>query len=145
MDNDDTSVSQNGVMSENEPHSHETVVWIRCDVKDTGIGIPETALPNLFKKYMQAAADTQRKYGGTGLGEHEAMGRSSGFSFLLQFVFSISELHFEELSGSDEVSKLEKSSSIEVIISFGPILSLCVIPQPLEVNKEPKVCGWNWK
>ncbi|GJT31694.1 histidine kinase 5-like protein [Tanacetum coccineum] len=68
MDNDDTSVSQNGVMSENEPHSHETVVWIRCDVKDTGMGIPETALPNLFKKYMQAAADTQRKYGGTGLG-----------------------------------------------------------------------------
>lgn len=28
----------------------------------------ETALPNLFKKYMQAGADTARKYGGTGLG-----------------------------------------------------------------------------
>ncbi|XP_023768624.1 histidine kinase 5 [Lactuca sativa] len=53
---------------ENEPQSHETVVWIRCDIKDTGIGIPETALPNLFKKYMQAGADTARKYGGTGLG-----------------------------------------------------------------------------
>ncbi|KAI3756180.1 hypothetical protein L1987_55996 [Smallanthus sonchifolius] len=52
----------------NEPQSHETVVWIRCDVQDTGIGIPETALPSLFKKYMQAGADTARKYGGTGLG-----------------------------------------------------------------------------
>ncbi|KAI3692253.1 hypothetical protein L6452_32067 [Arctium lappa] len=53
---------------ENEPQSHETVVWIRCDVQDTGIGIPETAIPSLFKKYMQAGADTARKYGGTGLG-----------------------------------------------------------------------------
>ncbi|XP_076936400.1 histidine kinase 5-like [Bidens hawaiensis] len=52
----------------NGPQSHETVVWIRCDVQDTGIGIPETALPTLFKKYMQAGADTARKYGGTGLG-----------------------------------------------------------------------------
>ncbi|XP_024995033.1 histidine kinase 5-like [Cynara cardunculus var. scolymus] len=70
---DDSSVStKNGVLldvhEENEPQSHETVVWIRCDVKDTGIGIPEIALPNLFKKYMQAGADTARKYGGTGLG-----------------------------------------------------------------------------
>ncbi|KMS99389.1 hypothetical protein BVRB_2g045130 isoform A [Beta vulgaris subsp. vulgaris] len=45
-----------------------TTVWIRCDVYDTGIGIPEHALPTLFKKYMQASADHARKYGGTGLG-----------------------------------------------------------------------------
>ncbi|XP_042758544.1 histidine kinase 5 [Lactuca sativa] len=51
-----------------ESESHERVVWIRCDVEDSGIGIPETALPSLFKKYMQAGADTARKYGGTGLG-----------------------------------------------------------------------------
>ncbi|GKC63558.1 histidine kinase 5-like protein [Tanacetum coccineum] len=68
VDNDENSVLQNGVISEIEPHSHEILVWIRCDVKDTWIGIPETTLPNLFKKYMQAAADTQWKYGGTGLG-----------------------------------------------------------------------------
>ncbi|XP_022731224.1 histidine kinase 5-like [Durio zibethinus] len=46
----------------------ETTVWIRCDVYDTGIGIPENALPTLFKKYMQVSADHARKYGGTGLG-----------------------------------------------------------------------------
>ncbi|KAJ0779804.1 putative histidine kinase response regulator and transcription factor RR-A-type family [Helianthus annuus] len=63
--NDDSA--KNG-HEDNESRSHENVVWIRCDVKDTGIGIPETALPNLFKKYMQAGADTARKYGGTGLG-----------------------------------------------------------------------------
>ncbi|KAK8991754.1 hypothetical protein V6N11_062750 [Hibiscus sabdariffa] len=45
-----------------------TTVWLRCDVYDTGIGIPENALPTLFKKYMQVSADHARKYGGTGLG-----------------------------------------------------------------------------
>ncbi|CAH1412453.1 unnamed protein product [Lactuca virosa] len=69
INTDDSSISAkiNG-HEENEPESHETVVWIRCDVKDTGIGIPDTALPNLFKKYTQASADTARKYDGTGLG-----------------------------------------------------------------------------
>ncbi|KAL7187158.1 hypothetical protein ACSBR1_037262 [Camellia fascicularis] len=53
---------------ENHLQPDETIVWICCDVYDTGIGIPENALPTLFKKYMQVGADTARKYGGTGLG-----------------------------------------------------------------------------
>ncbi|CAN4128216.1 unnamed protein product [Withania somnifera] len=62
---------QNGSSIEGEvddPNQQETTVWIRCDVYDTGIGIPENAIPTLFKKYMQVGADTARKYGGTGLG-----------------------------------------------------------------------------
>ncbi|XP_057425315.1 histidine kinase 5-like [Lotus japonicus] len=54
--------------TEERTHSTETTVWIRCDVYDTGIGIPEKALPNLFRRYMQVSADHARKYGGTGLG-----------------------------------------------------------------------------
>ncbi|CAN0860332.1 Histidine kinase 5 [Linum grandiflorum] len=53
---------------EEECHIPETTVWLRCDVYDTGIGIPDNALPTLFKKYMQVSADHARKYGGTGLG-----------------------------------------------------------------------------
>ncbi|KAL2489894.1 Histidine kinase 5 [Forsythia ovata] len=63
---------RNGTTMEEDKESllntQETIVWICCDVYDTGIGIPENAIPTLFKKYMQVGADTARKYGGTGLG-----------------------------------------------------------------------------
>ncbi|KAL1557412.1 histidine kinase 5-like [Salvia divinorum] len=67
-----TSCDQNGDQMDQDKESRtkaeERVVWIRCDVYDTGIGIPEHAMSTLFKKYMQVGADTARKYGGTGLG-----------------------------------------------------------------------------
>lgn len=43
-------------------------VRLRCDVRDTGDGMPSETCAKLFEPFTQAAATTTRTHGGTGLG-----------------------------------------------------------------------------
>jgi PAS domain S-box-containing protein len=44
------------------------ICWVRIEVKDSGVGIPNEKLNTIFESFSQADASVTRKYGGSGLG-----------------------------------------------------------------------------
>lgn len=50
------------------PDNENKLYQLHFSVKDTGIGIPEDRVNNLFQPFTQVDTSTTRKYGGTGLG-----------------------------------------------------------------------------
>ncbi|HEX9653173.1 MAG TPA: PAS domain S-box protein, partial [bacterium] len=68
-----TNVLSNAVKFTNKGKISVLMHWqednkLRIDVSDTGIGIPDDQLEDIFKEFQQVDSSDSRKYGGTGLG-----------------------------------------------------------------------------
>ncbi len=88
-------------------HQADGKAILEFKVKDTGIGIPKGKLDEIFEGFKQLDVDTNRRYGGTGLGltivqqlvklqggdisVESEMGEGSCFTFTLEFEVSQAE------------------------------------------------------
>lgn len=90
---------------------------VNFKVIDTGIGIPENKLDDIFESFTQAASNTARKYGGSGLG------------------LSITKKLIELYQGSIYVnSELGKGSTFEFDIKFNNFKESNTIHTPALTN-----------
>ncbi|MDU8929438.1 ATP-binding protein [Alisedimentitalea sp. MJ-SS2] len=85
--------SQGGVTVSMSCHTGQDGHRLSFAVKDTGIGIPEGRLEQVFEEFAQADAATTREFGGTGLG------------------LAISRLLAREMGGDIEVSSFHGEGS----------------------------------
>ena len=98
----------------------------RFSVSDTGIGIPEMAVGQLFQRFVQADGSISRKFGGTGLGLAiskrfvEMMGGEIGVQSSLgqgsTFWFEVPLAHASQAAPDLAPVDLEQASGVRVLL-----------------------------
>lgn len=112
-------------LKETPPDSQGKGVILDFSVADTGIGIAQDKIGELFTGYKQADKSTARKYGGTGLGlaisvelvklmggsisVESVEGKGSAFLFTLPFDTYSSNL-LDKLFSSEEIKNLDENT-----------------------------------
>jgi Amt family ammonium transporter len=129
---------QGGVLLRAEPEGgggDAETVFVRFEIIDTGIGIPNERITRLFQAFSQADASTTRKYGGTGLGlaiskqlvelmggeigVFSSAGKGSTFWFRVPCVVDHSEPaigdHCEQLHGMRVLVAVQSGTQLDII------------------------------
>jgi signal transduction histidine kinase len=117
---------------------------VEVAVIDTGIGIPEKALPHIFDRFQQAEHDTDMHYGGTGLGldisrrlarmhggdlfAKSVAGQGSTFSFALP-------IYRDQKTVTENISQ-DTTSSVTMLVSDGESIAIDNLYTVLVVEDE---------
>jgi two-component system sensor histidine kinase/response regulator len=102
----------------------ESGTTVRCEVRDTGIGIPADRLGSLFAPFMQVDTSTTRRFGGTGLGLSivrrlvELMGGETG----VESTEGVGSLFWFTAHFAPTVSSLQKLQSVPASIKGQRVL-----------------------
>lgn len=128
------------ITNQAETDTHAT---LQFEVRDSGIGISETALPFIFEPFKQADDSDTRQYGGTGLGlticrqiiealggsinVESTLGKGSTFYFTMEFQKNLTSIIDEasleptEESKRQEITSLPTNSQRILVVEDNPI------------------------
>lgn len=103
---------------------------VEFSVTDSGIGIPEDKIDHIFESFSQAASDTTRKFGGTGLGltiSRQLVEQQGGIMLAKSQIGAGSTFSFELVFGFGDESLMDKKDAEDLQVKIDSLKGVRIL------------------